>query len=305
MLSEVCLENICCFKLTTGGLITKLLDIERFRSKRWIESWICWSCRTGKLRSRGRIKFRCPRKVGTLTLVFVRKGVFEDVNCAIALKVVIHYHKMDIPSFVWICRFLCFKYTYVQVRVQEKNPDLKKKNPSFCGGKIWYHLQWTPQCFFLQELIPSMDDGLGCFGLAFHGQCTCPCREVGGRLVLWSKIETGCGVYSHHDCWKKVGKWNWSPLDDNDSCYTYPLGGLASPCNIRLDPFGWFVSRSTGILERFMIKQQRWSQRLSWPPSPAKWIISNSRHSKISKSTPPKKNNHCQEIASSIHHFSA
>ena len=44
--------------------------------------------------------FRCPRKVGTLALVFVRKRVFEDVNCAIALKVMIHYHK-------WTSRFLC------------------------------------------------------------------------------------------------------------------------------------------------------------------------------------------------------
>lgn len=146
----------------------------RFGSKRWIDSWICRSCRTGKL--------RCPRKVGTLTLVFVRKGVFEDVNCAIALKVMIHYHKWT-SLLVWICQILCFKFTYVQVRIQHKNGELLFLILSFLRENLISPSR-DPPVVFLQELHPSMDDGLGCFGLAFHGQCTCPCWEVGGRLVL-------------------------------------------------------------------------------------------------------------------------
>lgn len=134
ILFEVHLKNIFISNWLQGDWSPNFWIFGRFRSKRWIESWICRSCRTGKLRSRGRIKFRCPRKVGTLTLVFVRKGVFEDVNCAIALKVMIHYHKWTSLLLCEFAFFLCFKFTYVQVRIQEKNPDLKKKEDrSFCG----------------------------------------------------------------------------------------------------------------------------------------------------------------------------
>lgn len=198
---------------------------------------------------------------------------------------------MDIPSVVWICLFLCFKFTQVQVRIQEKNPDTKKDR-SFCGGKIWYHLQGAPPVdgWWAWLFWP-------CLSWSMH--LSMP--RGGGKVGFVWRSKRVAGL-SHHDCWKKVGKWNWFLLDDNDSCYTYPLGGLASPCNIRLDG-------SCPEVQGYW--KDSWSKNkgeVSVFPDPPPQQSEESAIQGIQRSQNlplPQKNDHCQEIASSIHHFSA
>ena len=183
--------------------------------------------------------FAVPEKLALWHLFLFEKEFFEDVNCAIALKVMIHYHKWTSLLLCEFAFFLCFKFTYVQVRIQEKNPDLKKKEDrSFCGGKIWYHLQGTPcRGFLSRSSTRRWMMGLAVLALPFmvnapvHAErwgegwvCGRRSKRVAGFIVImtaeksWKmkliSITVG-GLGSEGDKTVLLGPKNWNPISSS------------------------------------------------------------------------------------------